>query len=176
MSTLSANDMSESDYDVYTESKTLTLKTDIHPGTEATMTVATAVLRAKDSKKTPLIRKALSNGIASFTNSNSQKGMILGPKQGNNRRLLTRTMAPRSVRFSEMARQERGENALLARRRVIRLLVAIIVAFALCVLPNHIRMLWEQFSMHQRTSRWTYLIPPILHLIVYSNSALNPVL
>ena len=50
------------------------------------------------------------------------------------------------------------------------------MAFGFCVLPNHIRMLWEQFSQHHTTSQWTYLIPPIVHLIFYSNSALNPVL
>ena len=69
----------------------------------------------------------------------------------------------------------RTETALLARRRVIRLLIAVIVSFAICVIPYHIRLLvfiWREPSLSFAES----LIPPLTFLIFYFNSGLNPIL
>ncbi|KAK2145578.1 hypothetical protein LSH36_671g01047 [Paralvinella palmiformis] len=65
------------------------------------------------------------------------------------------------------------ENALLARRRVIRLLIVVIVSFASCVLPYHIRVLWQTWGQ-PNPSFWKILISPITFVIYYLNSGLNP--
>ena len=70
---------------------------------------------------------------------------------------------------------QRSESALLARRRVIRLLIVIIACFAVCVLPYHIQMLMNEWC-HTQPSFLQELLNPITFLIFYSNSALNPVL
>ena len=84
----------------------------------------------------------------------------------NNRVLARRTNSRTSNRTA---------NALLARRKVIRLLIAVIVSFATCVLPYHIRVLWQAWG-EPHLSFWTSLLPPITFLIFYLNSGLNPML
>ena len=66
-------------------------------------------------------------------------------------------------------------SALLARRKVIRLLIAVIVSFALCALPYHIRLLWQSWGNPQM-SFGEFLLPPITFVIYYFSSALNPLL
>ncbi len=69
----------------------------------------------------------------------------------------------------------RNASALLARRKVIRLLIAVIVSFATCVLPYHIRVLWQTWGT-PHLSFWTSLLTPMTFLIFYLNSGLNPIL
>ena len=80
--------------------------------------------------------------------------------------------------LTSAARRESGmpsESALLARRKVIRLLIAVIVSFALCALPYHIRLLWQAWGKMQM-SFGEFLVPPITFVIYYFSSALNPLL
>ena len=71
--------------------------------------------------------------------------------------------------------KKQDNNALLARRRVIRLLVTVICSFALCVLPYHIRIMWQRWTDPDiNTSQ--LLLPPITFVIYYLNNALNPLL
>ncbi|KAK2153156.1 hypothetical protein LSH36_305g01023 [Paralvinella palmiformis] len=68
-------------------------------------------------------------------------------------------------------------NPLARRRKVIRLLICIIVSFAICVLPHHIRLLWQNWSMTAMSLSFSHmLIPPTTFLFFYANSALNPFL
>jgi hypothetical protein len=69
----------------------------------------------------------------------------------------------------------RQDHALVARRKVIRLLVSVIISFALCVLPYHMRMLWMVF-FQPNISLWQSLVPAITFLFYYMNSGLNPIL
>jgi 7 transmembrane receptor (rhodopsin family) len=68
-----------------------------------------------------------------------------------------------------------GDSALGARRKVIRLLIALVVSFAVCVLPYHVRILWLTFGTPMLES-WQSLIPPLTFIMYYLNSALNPIL
>jgi len=78
----------------------------------------------------------------------------------NNRRKTTRTSSP-----------------LTARRKIIRLLICIILNFAICVLPHHIRLLWQYWSAPSTSFSFVHmLIPPSTFLFFYANSALNPFL
>lgn len=67
------------------------------------------------------------------------------------------------------------QTALSARRKVIRLLIAVVVSFAVCVLPYHVRVLWQAFSEPQLTD-WQLVIPPLTFVLYYLNSGLNPLL
>lgn len=66
------------------------------------------------------------------------------------------------------------QRAVRSRRRVIRLLVAVVISFMVCVLPHHIRilLLFWQVPMYD----WEGLLSPVSFLILYLNSALNPIL
>ena len=72
-------------------------------------------------------------------------------------------------------RRQATDNALMARRRVIRLLMTVVVSFAVCVAPYHIRMLWQTWS-HPNMTFGTLLVPPITFVMYYLNSAVNPML
>lgn len=67
------------------------------------------------------------------------------------------------------------QTALSARRKVIRLLIAVVVSFAVCVLPYHVRVLWQAFSEPQITD-WQQIITPLTFVFYYLNSGLNPLL
>ena len=71
-------------------------------------------------------------------------------------------------------RQQSGP--LVTRRKVIRLLICIITTFAVCVLPHHIRLLWQYWSRSKSISFTHMLIPPTTFVFFYANSALNPFL
>ena len=83
----------------------------------------------------------------------------------------------KAVRFIEKS-AEKTENALVARRRVIRLLIAVVLAFAICVLPSHLYHLYILFGNPDISSSITIhkILPTVVYLILYSNSALNPIL
>lgn len=65
-------------------------------------------------------------------------------------------------------------RALQNRRKVIRLLVTVVICFAVCVLPHHIRLLLKYWGI--RTPGNGSILSVISFLILYLNSALNPIL
>ncbi len=98
----------------------------------------------------------------------TQTNKSLSSSSSSNSELVSKT-----VRFTD-----RGERALLARRQVIRLLIAVVLAFALCVLPSHVYQLWHHVGGRGASMSLFMgsLLPPTTHLILYLNSALNPLL
>jgi len=66
------------------------------------------------------------------------------------------------------------DNVMTSRRRVIRLLIAVVMSFAACVLPYHIRLLWH--TDPDLDSYWQALFVPFTFIVYYLNSALNPLL
>lgn len=69
----------------------------------------------------------------------------------------------------------RSSNPFIARRKVIRLLIAIVISFAICVLPHHIRLLVHIWFRTEK-SRVDNIMVPVTFLIFYFNSCLNPFL
>ena len=68
-------------------------------------------------------------------------------------------------------------NPLATRRKVIRLLICIILSFAVLVMPHHIRLLWQYWFASSMSFTFQHmLVPPITFLFFYANSALNPFL
>jgi hypothetical protein len=69
-----------------------------------------------------------------------------------------------------------GDSALGARRKVIRLLIALVLSFAICVLPYHVRVLWQTYGQPDLSHDWHILITPATFIPYYFNSGLNPIL
>ncbi|XP_069128454.1 trissin receptor-like [Argopecten irradians] len=65
-------------------------------------------------------------------------------------------------------------RALKNRRKVIRLLVTVVISFAVCVLPHHVRLLLKYWQI--RIPGNGSILSLVSFLILYLNSALNPVL
>ena len=69
-----------------------------------------------------------------------------------------------------------GQSPLIARRKVVRLLVAIVSSFAVCMLPHHVRLQWQEWKAGDSYSVRDMYVPPVTSLIFYVNSCLNPLL
>ncbi|CAJ0562405.1 unnamed protein product, partial [Mesorhabditis spiculigera] len=64
-----------------------------------------------------------------------------------------------------------------SRRKVIRLLFGIVLAFAVLTLPNHARLLHSTFSRSQTCLwHWTSLVQPMSYLLLFASSTINPIL
>ena len=80
-------------------------------------------------------------------------------------------------RISTMSTQLTDNPAMMTgRRRVIRMLVAVVATFAVCVLPYHVRVIWQTFAAPQGVDDWQLVIPPVTFVAYYLNSAVNPLL
>ncbi|XP_015188883.1 PREDICTED: allatostatin-A receptor [Polistes dominula] len=68
-------------------------------------------------------------------------------------------------------------KVLRTRRGVIRMLIAVVVLFALCNLPQQVRIIWLHWGPnYDRTSNFTTLLTVSTFLISYTNCCLNPFL
>ncbi|CAL1530466.1 unnamed protein product [Lymnaea stagnalis] len=63
-----------------------------------------------------------------------------------------------------------------SRRRVIRLLLAVLITFALLVLPNHLRLIIMSMTSLPGYFAGQAFIAPICQTLLYLNSAMNPIL
>lgn len=70
-----------------------------------------------------------------------------------------------------------SERLLRTWRKVVKLLVAVVLCFALCNLPVHLRkMLTYYHPAYDATADAALLFTPLSNLLMYLNSALNPIL
>ncbi|XP_066584918.1 trissin receptor-like [Prorops nasuta] len=70
-----------------------------------------------------------------------------------------------------------SRNVLRARRGVIRMLIAVVMMFAVCNLPQQARIVWLHWDPnYDRTSDFSTLLTVSTFLISYMNSCLNPLL
>ena len=66
---------------------------------------------------------------------------------------------------------------LRARRNVINMLVVVVVSFAACSLPFHTRKILQYYwASYNHNSDASYILTPITFLLMYANSAVNPIL
>ncbi|XP_017771182.1 PREDICTED: galanin receptor type 2-like isoform X2 [Nicrophorus vespilloides] len=70
-----------------------------------------------------------------------------------------------------------SQNVLRARRGVIRMLIIVVLTFALCNLPLHARKMWQYWSnSYQGDDTFSTLLTPLTFLVTYFNSGVNPLL
>ncbi|XP_037976678.2 trissin receptor [Plutella xylostella] len=70
-----------------------------------------------------------------------------------------------------------SRSVLRARRGVVRMLIVVVLTFAVCNLPFHARKMWQYWSSgYQGTSDFSALLTPLTFLITYFNSGINPLL
>lgn len=70
-----------------------------------------------------------------------------------------------------------ARRVLKARRKVIKLLLVVVLSFALCALPYHARKLWTHWSpIANPSSDIESLLTPITFIILYLSSGINPIL
>ena len=137
------------------------------PHNKSTIPNGTLITNVAENGVTPQqYSRAMKHGV--FTHTAQHAHML----RGNGNRATTAANAAvmlQSPRYKQ-------DRALLARRRVIRLLIAVIITFALCVLPNQVSVLWQTWAHNISPTFNNKLLSPISLLIFYINSALNPFL
>lgn len=121
-----------------------------------------------------------------LTNSNSLQSQIsnegrpLKPKSKLNVKLPSIKSWSWKKHPSQAASKnsKRKEDTVMeARKKVVRLLIVVILIFAVCVLPYHIRVLIMSFSSsYDSHSSRAMFVERITYLILYMNSGLNPLL
>ena len=79
------------------------------------------------------------------------------------------------IKHRDKTTPDRCSAVLLARRRIIRLLIAVIASFAVCVLPYHVIKLWLIYAQ-PATSYTIEILHALALLFYYLNNALNPIL
>ncbi|XP_008554202.1 trissin receptor isoform X2 [Microplitis demolitor] len=86
--------------------------------------------------------------------------------------LITRT---RNIRLHHT--NESNRNVLRARRGVIRMLIAVVIMFTMCNLPQQARILWLHWGTnYQSASDFSTILTVATNLVSYMNSCLNPLL
>ncbi|CAH1117734.1 unnamed protein product [Phaedon cochleariae] len=70
-----------------------------------------------------------------------------------------------------------SQNVLRARRGVIKMLIVVVCAFAVCNLPFHARKMWQYWSSNYHgDTNFSALLTPLTFLCTYFNSGVNPLL
>lgn len=123
-------------------------------------------------KQRQLLQQGNKSGTRESRDDNRGRRKWLMGSMQSHRGLSASTATTRSA--STVA-DSHGDAAFGARRKVIRLLIALVVSFAICVLPYHVRILWLTFSK-PLLKPWHTFIPPLTFVMYYLNSALNPIL
>lgn len=78
----------------------------------------------------------------------------IGDKNGNSKKPLTQARAQRNM-------------------RIVRIFIIVVIAFSLCMLPNHIMWIWYDFGTGREYESFNTFIV-FCFILVYSNSAINP--
>lgn len=115
--------------------------------------------------------------VLSTINNHHRKQFSLCPASPTRDRL---SISSARMSTSSMAQtrtsSSRHKNPLLYRRKVIRLLIVMVIAFGICMLPHHIRLQWQEWSDVSDYTQELMLIPPFTTLLFYINSCFNPFL
>ncbi|XP_022235406.1 trissin receptor-like [Limulus polyphemus] len=81
------------------------------------------------------------------------------------------------VSFQQHCLTQAPKTIIRARRKVLRLLLAVVLCFAFCNLPFHVRKLWQYWSPHfDGTSKSSVFFTMGTTLLLYFNSGINPIL
>ena len=80
---------------------------------------------------------------------------------------------------SKIARRKKQRNAkavMVARKKVIRLLIIMLIAFAVCLFPMQLLGFWHNFGEYPNHTLGGRLLIPFAYAAYFFNSALNPFL
>jgi len=132
-------------------------------------------LQAGDSKRSSL--QALNNiDTAAATPTTTEHARLAGNTLRRHTASSTTLSAMHGRRSTQFVNSATDHNPLTARRKVVRLLAAVVISFALCMLPHHVRVQWHEWRSARSYSYEEMYVPPITTLVFYINSCLNPLL
>lgn len=78
---------------------------------------------------------------------------------------------------TNMTNPNSSQNVLRARKGVIKMLIIVVCAFAICNLPFHARKMWQCWSAdYHGDTNFSAILTPVTFLSMYFNSGVNPLL
>ena len=79
-----------------------------------------------------------------------------------------------SIRY-RLTNLKKSKKVVQRRKEVIRLLATIVILFAICVLPHHIKVVNHYWNFYYLPHSVDVYISPCSFILLYLNSALNPI-
>ncbi|XP_052378304.1 cholecystokinin receptor [Oncorhynchus keta] len=122
---------------------------------------------------------SLKNGLTGTMSCGSDNGdgcYVQVSKRPHSMEMSTLTSSTASTSKVEHARSNSSEAKLLAKKRVIRMLVVIVALFFLCWMPLYCANTWKAF--HPASARRALSGAPIsfIHLLSYTSACVNPII
>ncbi|XP_064609634.1 cholecystokinin receptor type A-like [Liolophura sinensis] len=90
---------------------------------------------------------------------------------------LSRQSSPRSFRnrYSRIMRQSNFDRTKIAKKRVIKMLFAVILEFFVCWTPLYVLTTWKTFHLMSLLQTITPMTMSLIHLLSYISSCCNPI-
>ncbi|XP_062384558.1 cholecystokinin receptor-like [Sardina pilchardus] len=103
-------------------------------------------------------------------------GMVASSSSGNSMKLSPLTAPSRAAAAAERPRSNTSEAKLLAKKRVIRMLLVIVAMFFVCWMPLYSANTWKAFD--PPSAHWALSGAPIslIQLLSYTSACVNPVI
>ena len=99
------------------------------------------------------------------------------PMTNSDRRGTSIKRTKSTKRLSTARNLRDGREAIRSRQTVVRMLIVIVVTFAVCNFPFHLRKMFQYWwPNYDYVSVYSTLATPLTNLIMYSNCAINPII
>ncbi|XP_067841636.1 cholecystokinin receptor-like [Heptranchias perlo] len=119
--------------------------------------------------------KAHTNGAVALTNHqyDDSDGCYLQVSKRRNTMEMS-TLTPSASAKLDRARSNASESKLVAKKRVIRMLIVIVVMFFVCWMPIYTVNTWRAFDNMAATRRLSGAPISFIHLLSYTSACVNP--
>ncbi|XP_040282623.1 gastrin/cholecystokinin type B receptor isoform X1 [Bufo bufo] len=124
--------------------------------------------------------KAIKNGVSvaistSATNCDESDGCYIQVNKRRNTMEMS-TLTPDACTKMDRARINNSEAKLIAKKRVIRMLIVIVAMFFICWMPVYVANTWKAFDEKSAYNMLSGAPISFIHLLSYTSACVNPII